>query len=79
MRIKLRHYSGMVGAEGSPGQIIDCPDEIARLFIDTCRAELISDTPTLTKAPVSRPPKVELVTETKPKKRGRPRKIGSLE
>ena len=79
MRIKLKHYSGMVGAEGSPGQIIDCPDEIARLFIDTCRAELVSDTPTPLAAPVTKPATAESIVKTAPKKRGRPRKIGSLE
>lgn len=33
MRVKLKHTSRMKGCEGMPGDVIEVPDEVGRIFI----------------------------------------------
>jgi hypothetical protein len=59
MKIKLAHYSRLSGAEGDPGEVIICTDDIGKLFIDTAGAKLIEET----KAPPKQSRKVKQSAE----------------
>jgi|GEM_PF-5887347 hypothetical protein len=63
MKIKLAHYSRLSGAEGDPGEVIICPDEIGKRFIATAGAKLIEETPEPPKAPTKQSRKAKQSAE----------------
>ena len=89
MKIELLHDSDHPGAEGMPGDIIECDDCIAQAFIDGRGArivvehlgddvEVIPDEPESepepVKSPITKPATAESITQ--PKKRSRKPAIG---
>lgn len=41
MKIKLNHHCHLEGAEGGPGEIVDCDDRVGRMLIDRKGATLV--------------------------------------
>ena len=61
MKIKLTHSSSHPGAEGNPGDEIECDDEIAQRFIDGNGAVALEPEPV---AETPEPPKPTRKTKT---------------